>query len=265
MDDRTERRRFLRCGLAATAVSLSGCAGFLSKNDGDRIKDADGDGVIDSEDYAPRDPNVQRRSDVETPETTTTADPGGTGESSFNDDFDYPSYELDDYGWTAVRGGEELVTQSSYLTIRERVDGGVIVTHPQPSATGTFRFEGVKNREMFYGLRIGFVSDGDSYNSTAYSLVFQQSRDRSSNGDRNNILLTKVGAETSTPLVTLVDNHDGEPYDIEIERPSVDSGFTITVNGEQKGPIEDGSLTSSTRFYIKFDGPEQYVDSIEVR
>lgn len=41
-------------------------------NAGDDIQDTDGDGVIDSEDYAPRDPDVQRKSDV----VTTT---GGSG------------------------------------------------------------------------------------------------------------------------------------------------------------------------------------------
>jgi PBP1b-binding outer membrane lipoprotein LpoB len=33
------------------------------------IKDTDGDGVIDSEDYAPRDPEVQEKSDVTQPTT----------------------------------------------------------------------------------------------------------------------------------------------------------------------------------------------------
>jgi hypothetical protein len=50
-------------------VAITGCvSGGESQGD---IEDSDGDGVIDSEDYAPRDPEVQERSDVQNPQTET--------------------------------------------------------------------------------------------------------------------------------------------------------------------------------------------------
>lgn len=64
--DRSTRRRILRvCGVSV-AGGLAGCSGVLGGDDEeDDIKDTDNDGVIDSEDYAPRDPDVQRKEQVE--------------------------------------------------------------------------------------------------------------------------------------------------------------------------------------------------------
>jgi hypothetical protein len=56
----SSRRRFLTAATGAVA-GLSGCSG----GDSDDIEDSDGDGVIDSEDYAPSDPSVQEKSDLQ--------------------------------------------------------------------------------------------------------------------------------------------------------------------------------------------------------
>lgn len=78
----TSRRAFLLSSLTAATGCLAGCAD-------DSPQDSDGDGVIDSEDYAPNDPDVQEKSDLQsnteqptatptptpTPTTTTTAPP----------------------------------------------------------------------------------------------------------------------------------------------------------------------------------------------
>ena len=76
-----DRRHFLTVG----AVLVSGCSGLAGDNSDD-IQDSDGDGVIDSEDYAPNDPDVQEKSDLQgrstatqsptpTPQPTPTATP----------------------------------------------------------------------------------------------------------------------------------------------------------------------------------------------
>lgn len=46
----------------SSLVALSGCLGVLEQDDS--VSDTDGDGMIDSQDYAPDDPNVQEKSDV---------------------------------------------------------------------------------------------------------------------------------------------------------------------------------------------------------
>jgi len=61
-----DRRKFITTG----AILLSGCTG-LSRSDGEDIQDSDGDGRIDSEDYAPNDPGVQEKSDLQSTATET--------------------------------------------------------------------------------------------------------------------------------------------------------------------------------------------------
>jgi hypothetical protein len=69
-----KKRQFIVC----FSFLLSGCMASESntestatptKTSQPTIKDTDGDGVIDSEDYAPRDPEVQEKSDVTQPTT----------------------------------------------------------------------------------------------------------------------------------------------------------------------------------------------------
>lgn len=62
------RRRLLLLATSGAGATLAGCS---SENDEPDIKDSDGDGVIDSEDYAPQDPEVQKKSDIKTTATIT--------------------------------------------------------------------------------------------------------------------------------------------------------------------------------------------------
>jgi len=62
------RRRLLLLATSGAGATLAGCS---SENDEPNIKDSDGDGVIDSEDYAPQDPEVQKKSDIKTTATIT--------------------------------------------------------------------------------------------------------------------------------------------------------------------------------------------------
>jgi hypothetical protein len=64
------RRQFLRSGGVVSIVGLAGCSQVPRVQIGNDIKDTDGDGVIDSEDYAPRDPAVQEAEDVEVIDST---------------------------------------------------------------------------------------------------------------------------------------------------------------------------------------------------
>jgi hypothetical protein len=87
---------------------MSGCLG----NQQQEIQDTDGDGVIDSKDYAPRDPDVQRKSDIErsagateasstattspTPTATETRTSTPTSQPTFAcDDSDYLDVEIE--------------------------------------------------------------------------------------------------------------------------------------------------------------------------
>lgn len=56
-----DRRAYLTAVASGTALALAGCS---SDGDGGDVQDSDGDGVVDSQDYAPRDPDVQDQADV---------------------------------------------------------------------------------------------------------------------------------------------------------------------------------------------------------
>lgn len=66
-----ERRTFLA---AAGAAALAGCSSLPGMGPAD----ADGDGVPDDEDYAPNDPSVQEKADIETPTASPTPPPTPT-------------------------------------------------------------------------------------------------------------------------------------------------------------------------------------------
>jgi len=74
--DRSTRRRFLQMSGIAGAIGLSGCqrrfGGEKVSDTDSEIEDTDDDGVIDSEDYAPRDPEVQRKEQLECDTSTAT-------------------------------------------------------------------------------------------------------------------------------------------------------------------------------------------------
>jgi|APHM01.1.fsa_nt_gi hypothetical protein len=63
----SSRRGFLQSSAVVGIIGLTGCSQITGGND---IQDTDGDGVIDSEDYAPRDASVQDASDVQEADST---------------------------------------------------------------------------------------------------------------------------------------------------------------------------------------------------
>jgi len=65
------KRRRLLAGVPLGITAVSGCA----SSGEDDIQDSDGDGVIDSQDYAPSDPEVQEKSDVQGTTATITREP----------------------------------------------------------------------------------------------------------------------------------------------------------------------------------------------
>ena len=69
-----KRRTFIETSAIVSATTLlSGCIGSLG---GNQVQDSDGDGMIDSEDYAPNDPEVQEKADIS----------GGSSGSSSNEE-----------------------------------------------------------------------------------------------------------------------------------------------------------------------------------
>lgn len=74
----SSRRQFLRSSALVSIIGITGCSQLTGRDD---IQDTDGDGVIDSEDYAPRDPSVQRGEQVQKASPTEQQTPTETRES----------------------------------------------------------------------------------------------------------------------------------------------------------------------------------------
>lgn len=85
-DERSTRRRFLRGAVVVGVPGATGCL-RLSRGGEPTPQDADGDGVPDEEDYAPDDPNVQRKEQLQDGGSTATGGDGG-GAWTVIDDFE---------------------------------------------------------------------------------------------------------------------------------------------------------------------------------
>lgn len=109
--DNTRRRQVLRLGGVALASGLAGCSGDFSfgggSGGGNDVQDTDGDGVIDSEDYAPRDPDVQREEQVKGDTSTETEETTDLESSSKNIFDDFEDSQL---GWTVADGDGSALT-----------------------------------------------------------------------------------------------------------------------------------------------------------
>jgi len=68
-----DRRTFIGTFGGVSLFCISGCTG--QEDDEPAVQDSDGDGVIDTEDYAPHDPEVQNRADLAGSANITTAGP----------------------------------------------------------------------------------------------------------------------------------------------------------------------------------------------
>ncbi|ELZ22771.1 hypothetical protein C475_16756 [Halosimplex carlsbadense 2-9-1] len=86
-----DRRHFLTAGVLLVAGCSSDDGNSGDGGDSD-IQDSDGDGVIDSEDYAPNDPDVQEKSDIQDGGSTPTATPTEEPDALDSvDDIEFPS------------------------------------------------------------------------------------------------------------------------------------------------------------------------------
>lgn len=101
------RRRFLRTTGVVGIAGLAGCSQITGEDD---IKDTDGDGVIDSEDYAPRDPDVQREEQVDKGSTSEEAEsePTTSGEAEPSEPTDTESTNNQIEATPVIRLNDEL-------------------------------------------------------------------------------------------------------------------------------------------------------------
>jgi len=112
-----KRRDVLETATGLTLIgSITGCLGIGSGND---IQDSDGDGVINSEDYAPNDPEVQEKSDLQNGDSEDSSSSDGRsssddGRSSNESNEELIGIVVGKYrsGYEGIEAGKDLIGQA---------------------------------------------------------------------------------------------------------------------------------------------------------
>lgn len=134
------RRKIFRISGTTVVLGLGGCLRMVGGGDDtatSTIQDTDGDGVIDSEDYAPRDPSVQRKEQVKGTETATetqTETPTATE--------------------TPVATGTQVSFENAPVGAEEPADPWSVVNDPYPGSNSVE----ITNRHAIHGSQTLHVS-----------------------------------------------------------------------------------------------------------
>lgn len=254
MDDST-RRRFLHISGIAGTIGLTGCSqltGGSDDTDSDsNIKDSDGDGVIDSEDYAPRDPDVQRAEQVQEVDSTPTETETETPTETETEEGPTHRYTWDDgrkEGWikTEPRKGysghvykfniisdnpisgdysPQLEVKNEVIAVESPEFVEVLDIDSIDEITATFRLEGDLNASSVNNNRFRVFDDnGDNIGDVRFE-----------HGTRN---IRWSGASTTT----LQTWSASQPYTIQISDDG--QSYTVSINGtryQDLPPKEDST------------------------
>jgi hypothetical protein len=181
------RREFLTITVSGAAVALlTGCLGSVT---GNQVKDSDGDGMVDDQDYAPKDPNVQSKSDVNaesnragssqssTQNGGDSQDTGSGGESSFStDNTEQKQKILETYndGIGITNQGTRLMDQSISAYNNEQFSDSI--TKAKSAESKYKEAEQKFSTAVNLSLQIGHQSAVDiATNAQKYALHMQES------------------------------------------------------------------------------------------
>lgn len=119
------RRTFL---VSTSSLSVPLIAGCLGGGEGEGVKDSDGDGMVDSEDYAPNDASVKEKSDVRSSEGNQPAEP--------------EEIEQETTDPTPEETTTETTTEETTTTETTTEETTTTETTDYPSHRGTYRITG---------------------------------------------------------------------------------------------------------------------------
>lgn len=171
----------------------------------------------------------------------------------FDTDFEYTDSPAN-HGWDVYQGSfnvdGDVLSPSGWRVSRMRRE--------QPNAAGTFEFQGVRNDERYYGLKINFISTTPNFDDTrGYRLRVVQKRFGMVELNRLN------GDGTKDNLLTLTEDHGGEPFDVRIERDPKTWEFTCYYNGEEVGTVQEDDPITDSRYWVqKHGGNRQSIDGL---
>lgn len=246
------RRRFLGT-LAAGSAALGGCTGAESAED---VRDTDGDGVVDEEDYAPTDPSVQRKSDLVNSATPTPTRTEGTAEdgptpttAATPTTTPADAIVVDDEYWAeqshiASYGGDEVraVVRPDHLGVdydRMRV-ALVVAEYPRVRTLSTVysdAFEGEGPHDVVVPLDLGGAPEGTRLNVIASVVPAGSTLVGSDAADVRTFMETDPfekrpdGTVARAPHPELLADERGDGY----ERNAVEGAYSLTVEGRTAG------------------------------
>lgn len=250
--NRPTRRQLLQTCSLMSLAGVAGCSQFGGSGESDTVSDTDGDGVINTEDYAPWDEEVQEKSQLENTESgqsststeresaTNTSQGTGSVEYTFDDDLegwvpvwtgpsdcpDHPELRHET-GATAIEGsGSALFTTEcdSNMVAGPTFD---IDTSRDFTVSVDFYFENDDSRGLFvylYGSdRNG--SENDRIRAGEDSHTFVRARRQPADNQQS---VSAVGHETGVQLGT------------------IDPGTRHTLVGRKRGDTVSATLDGET-------------------
>ena len=257
-----DRRRFL--GSVAGAVTVAGCTG----GDDTGAEDSDGDGVADAEDYAPKDPDVQAKSDLRsvaattsrattrTTTQTTSADPAATATDQTTRESGAANVLTVGDGWS---DGTSHVERYSSQTVTARVvpDGFDIDGQfdGQSVKLLAFAYRYPRSEGIAYGTSDPVTLDG----TTTLTAAVDLSDADVSPDERLHYLVFLMPAAAEVTEVTsenLVFFHETDPFVLR------EDGVTVERSADPKG-LEDDSGETYERtaiegaYRLSFEGSTQ--------
>ena len=162
------RRRFI----AAIGVSsLAGCTELTGSDDSNDVQDSDEDGVIDSEDYAPNDPDVQEKENLQsTPTATPTDSPTPTDTPRDVQDLNIETPTIEDTAEPVTFDDVVAVPGPGYYQLQFEFDQQFVlnwrVTNQRSS---DYDFDVWVMSEDEYQVYIDYVNDESSHRPQVYN------------------------------------------------------------------------------------------------
>lgn len=246
----TRRRRFVQSLSVIGAASLAGCtAGRRALDEFDiddspsTVQDTDGDGVIDSEDYAPRDPEVQQQSDLADPSSTSTPSATPNSQAIITEQFDDGSYT--DTFTIREQDDETIEVQNGRLlheSPKNYNKGGTMLSG-EFDATGTVQFQTNAKFDLtnYWGYGMGFWFDN------ARAWIKEQKW-----GEEDRLKAVVKGQNVTSEAVTVApptSSNTWQPYSLMVD-----------FDDKQLLRVRRGEMTAD----ISLDISEAYSDTVRV-
>jgi hypothetical protein len=175
------------------------------------------------------------------------------GGESFRDDFEYSSNLLSENGWKTQY--PSIQTSNSYLTTSSNENKQFV--YRQINGFSEIEFNGVQNSERFFGLRIILSETRNGSDSNRIGLTVEQDRN-TENFDYGSVSFYNSKFENDANIQFA---HGGELNDYRIVK-NPDGTAELFINGSSYGQIGSADEVDISYIGIRFDAPDQRIDSI---